>query len=704
MKSFYRLFVFLFLLVVIHPLTSYAGPPSIPGSGVTSYSQIVGLFGSGSCTGFLYSDGTCTAGGTGDVLGPASSTQYKIPLWGGTNKTLIDGVAVGTEGQILRSGGAGANPAWSAYTLAFPGAAGAVLYSDGTNWTRSTAPSLLALTLYGQSAGGGAQIALGSNSGSSDPNDGKILFRNATNTNAFTVQTGVSGAALSWTLPTAASGGDNYLLNVDADGTMGYTAPSTFLAATALDDTKGNGDTAYLWSADKIYDQLALKLGTTDKAADADKLDNHDSTYFQVDLGFVKGTMTDGKYCTYTASGTVLNCNSDGGTGAMATDTIWAAAGDLAYGTANDTGGILSIGTAYQVLHTNSGATAPAWTSTLGASGTKLTAGYFTTLYADVFSTTADDGDRVLLLPNNASRSPGAGEYSIYMDNGVPTFSVNGVEQPVKAWPSGTSAIIWNDGSGNPSTTAINQTAYYVYRAGSDGAVAWGALAQEHLPATLTYGGIILGDSTPDAAGEIGYDSNQLSIHDGTASRSLLQVASTTITKSEYMPIRYAEDDDSVTAPAAVAEIGTTTAVARSFAEDADNGVVFWWQIPLDYSAGIKFRVYFATDTNASADETAVFNLKGCAVGSSGALACTEGTGQESILELTTDEDTGELLISGWSAAITIDGTPTAGKMAKLLLIRDVTGGATEDDMAGHALVTGIEVKYQAKVNASGDY
>lgn len=28
---------------------------------------------------------------------------------------------------------------------------------------------------------------------------------------------------------------------------------------TLLDDTKGNGDTAYLWSADKIYDQLALK-------------------------------------------------------------------------------------------------------------------------------------------------------------------------------------------------------------------------------------------------------------------------------------------------------------------------------------------------------------------------------------------------------------------------------------------------------------
>jgi hypothetical protein len=129
--------------------------------------------------------------------------------------------------MLLRSGGAGANPAWSPYTLALPGAVGAVLYSDGTNWTRSAAPSLLALTLYGQSAGGGAQLSLGSSSGSSDPNNGKMNFRNSTNGYLFTITSGVTGADIGWTLPTAAPGGANYLLNVDADGTMGYTDPST---------------------------------------------------------------------------------------------------------------------------------------------------------------------------------------------------------------------------------------------------------------------------------------------------------------------------------------------------------------------------------------------------------------------------------------------------------------------------------------------
>lgn len=170
--------------------------------------------------------------GSGDVIGPASSTQYKIPIWGSDSKTLIDGVAVGTAGQLLRSAGAGANPAWSAYTLALPGDAGAVLYSDGTNWTRSTAPSLLALTLYGQSAGGGAQLSLGSSSGSTDPNNGKMNFRNSTNGYLFSVTSGVTGADIGWTLPTAAPGGANYLLNVDADGTMGYTDPASIGGGT----------------------------------------------------------------------------------------------------------------------------------------------------------------------------------------------------------------------------------------------------------------------------------------------------------------------------------------------------------------------------------------------------------------------------------------------------------------------------------------
>lgn len=66
-------------------------------------------------------------------------------------------------------------------------------------------------------------------------------------------------------------------------------------------------------------------------------------------------------------------------------DTIIDAAGDLIYGTANDTASRLAIGTAGQVLQVNSGATAPEW-GTVSSGGytlistTSLTSGVSVTL------------------------------------------------------------------------------------------------------------------------------------------------------------------------------------------------------------------------------------------------------------------------------------------------------------------------------------
>ncbi len=273
----------------------------------------------------------------------------------------------------------------------------------------------------------------------------------------------------------------------------------------------------------------------------------------------------------------------------------------------------------------------------------------------------------------------------------------------------------------------------------------------------LASGGLIFGDSSPDAAGEMGYD-GELKYYDAVGSKTVATVSGalgtpsftalnmpssdadpgttagqirhdstdtgsnsggtakwydgaqvrslvdtgtnyTIITKEEYLPIRYAEDDDSVTAPAAAAEIGTTSMIGRSFAEDADNGVVFFWKVPNDYVGGIKFRVNYAIDTNASADETVAFGLSGCSIGNSDAIACSEGTAVNVTQELTTDEDTGELLITSYSSEVTVTNI-AAGEIVKLLFIRDVS----EDDAAGHTLVTGIDIKYKAKIIGIGGY
>jgi hypothetical protein len=66
--------------------------------------------------------------------------------------------------------------------------------------------------------------------------------------------------------------------------------------------------------------------------------------------------------------------------GSVSSDTIFDAAGDLVQGTGPNTSARLAIGTPYQVLMVTSGGTAVGWTSTLGATGTRLTKGWFTDL------------------------------------------------------------------------------------------------------------------------------------------------------------------------------------------------------------------------------------------------------------------------------------------------------------------------------------
>jgi hypothetical protein len=65
----------------------------------------------------------------------------------GSASTVLGYLAVGTTGKIVTTDGT--DPSWSAYTVAAPGSAGAVLYSDGTNWTRSATPALTSLNLTG---------------------------------------------------------------------------------------------------------------------------------------------------------------------------------------------------------------------------------------------------------------------------------------------------------------------------------------------------------------------------------------------------------------------------------------------------------------------------------------------------------------------------------------------------------------------------
>ena len=58
----------------------------------------------------------------------------------------------------------------------------------------------------------------------------------------------------------------DYLYWIDASAPIRQRSHKIFWG-TLLDDTKGNGDAAYLWSADKIFDQFALHVAAADPHA-----------------------------------------------------------------------------------------------------------------------------------------------------------------------------------------------------------------------------------------------------------------------------------------------------------------------------------------------------------------------------------------------------------------------------------------------------
>lgn len=96
------------------------------------------------------------SGFNGTSFPGTAATQYALQVGGATSSTL-NNLAVGSAGQVLQSGGAAANPAWS--TATYPATAGTsnnILTSDGTNFVSSAPPWVLLST---QTASSSASIS-----------------------------------------------------------------------------------------------------------------------------------------------------------------------------------------------------------------------------------------------------------------------------------------------------------------------------------------------------------------------------------------------------------------------------------------------------------------------------------------------------------------------------------------------------------------
>lgn len=229
-----------------------------------------------------------------------------------------------------------------------------------------------------------------------------------------------------------------------------------------------------------------------------------------------------------------------------------------------------------------------------------------------------------------------------------------------------------------------------------------GTAARNLIMEGVATGGIILGDSTPDAEGELGYASNQLSIHDGTASRKLAQLNSTRIYVVESLPIAWAIDG-SVAAPGAVSTLDSSNkAKYRDFSGITENDIFVEWMVPygIDTTVGVFYQIegWVTNATGPAAGETIIFTLQGVSIGDSDPL----GTAQGTAVVLTYTEpnpathDQYDRLICGWSTVLTIANL-AAGELAIFHLIRDTTS----DTYAQAFGVGWLKIKYAITLQAS---
>lgn len=410
-------------------------------------------------------------------------------------------------------------------------------------------------------------------------------------------------------------------------------------------------------------------------------------------------TMTNGKLCGYNSTGTAIECDKDatGGTPTVITvaDTADAtsfvalftdATGDLAPKTdaaltyAADTG-ILTATKFAGALNGTVGATTPA-------------AGAFTTITASTsiaVAAAAATGGYVRLLEGT--------------NNGTDYSSITGAAN-AGSYPAFTFG--GSQGSEDLTLTATNDKWTFASTSGATITIT---------PALTVTGPLTLSSQlnlmTTDAdpattTGGIKHDSSStesqttargvLKWFDGTSVRTIADIGtdSTIITKTEFLPIRYAEDGSA--APAAAAAVTGKVVIARSFADGKD--VVFFWSVPADYVGGgdVKYRVHYALATDASADDTVTFSMTGCAIANSANIACTAGTALTLSDELGTDDDQYQYMVTDYSAASNTDWGIAAGGFAKLGF------SYSDGDYDAAALVIGIEIKYKAKLVGLAGY
>lgn len=186
-----------------------------------------------------------------------------------------------------------------------------------------------------------------------------------------------------------------------------------------------------------------------------------------------------------------------------------------------------------------------------------------------------------------------------------------------------------------------------------------------------------------------------LAWHEEGAAANASFSAITTV-ETEFIPVGYMIDGASAPDALATLTSGTDKVNARTFAGDADEDLVFDWQVPgdLDTTTGIKFRVIcIVSSATGPSTETWQFELHGFTLGDGDALNGTLGTAQTSNSGSRTDAQY-DRVSTAWSGALTSTHITdlAVGETVEFKLYRDVDD---TDDYVQNVAVVGIELKYK---------
>ena len=124
------------------------------------------------------------------------------------------------------------------------------------------------------------------------------------------------------------------------------------------------------------------------------------------------------------------------------------------------------------------------------------------------------------------------------------------------------------------------------------------------------------------------------------------------------------------------------------FDTTSDENAFANFHMPDSWDAGVVQFRYIWTNAAGLTTETVTFELSGISLANDDAIDTAVGTAVE---VADTWIAQGDVHISAWSGNVTLAGTPAAGELVHVEIMRDVS----EDDMTGDARLIAVQIRYK---------